>query len=188
MNAPGRRQPFWRHSLRLYARPEVAQACLALQDDHGVDVNLVLLCCWLGRLGCVLGRRQLRQAQAAAAGWQHAVVQPLRAARRGLEPMGDAAAVGDAARTLRKRVAALELQAEFLEHELLRHWAEGLEAEPGARPATEATAANLRAYLGLAGVPGTRIEALLGVLEPVMAPAATGPAAPPRPAAPRRAR
>jgi uncharacterized protein (TIGR02444 family) len=34
--------PFWRFSLDLYGRPGVAPACLALQDEAGADVNLVL--------------------------------------------------------------------------------------------------------------------------------------------------
>ena len=42
---------FWAFSLEFYARPGVAEACLALQDRHGLDVNILLLCCWLGWSG-----------------------------------------------------------------------------------------------------------------------------------------
>ena len=39
--------PFWRFSLRVYRAAGVQQACLALQEDCGADVNLLLLCGWL---------------------------------------------------------------------------------------------------------------------------------------------
>ncbi len=34
--------PFWQFSLRFYRLPNVADACIALQEDAGVDVNLLL--------------------------------------------------------------------------------------------------------------------------------------------------
>ena len=38
---------FWGFSLRIYARQDVPQACLALQDEGGADVNLVLFLLYL---------------------------------------------------------------------------------------------------------------------------------------------
>ncbi|MCG8546534.1 MAG: TIGR02444 family protein, partial [Alphaproteobacteria bacterium] len=32
---------FWNFSLRAYARPGVADACIRLQDRYGVDVNVL---------------------------------------------------------------------------------------------------------------------------------------------------
>ena len=37
---------FWQHSLHIYAQPGVAKACLALQDDYQVNVNLLLFYHW----------------------------------------------------------------------------------------------------------------------------------------------
>lgn len=37
---------FWQHSLQIYAQPGVARACLALQDDYQVNVNLLLFYHW----------------------------------------------------------------------------------------------------------------------------------------------
>ena len=54
--------PFWRFSLRVYRAAGVQQACLALQEDCGADVNLLLLCGWQGLDGRALDRRRLRQA------------------------------------------------------------------------------------------------------------------------------
>jgi len=38
---------FWEFSLNVYARPGVEQACLALQEQAGADVNLLLFSLWL---------------------------------------------------------------------------------------------------------------------------------------------
>src|ERR1700680_2972326 len=43
--------PFWRFSLRFYRQPGVADACIALQDARGVDVNILLFFLWLGSPG-----------------------------------------------------------------------------------------------------------------------------------------
>ena len=43
--------PLWRYAVPLYAKTGVAEACLELQGRHGLDVNLVLYCCWTGAEG-----------------------------------------------------------------------------------------------------------------------------------------
>ena len=37
---------FWQHTLQHYAKPGVADACLALQDNYQVNVNLLLFYHW----------------------------------------------------------------------------------------------------------------------------------------------
>ena len=77
---------FWRFSLDFYARPGVSAACLALQDEHGLDVNLVLYACWVGISGCGrLGVEDLAAAERAVAPWRGAVLEKLRAARRAMK-------------------------------------------------------------------------------------------------------
>lgn len=110
--------PFWRFSVAFYARPGVAEACLALQDRAGADVNLVLLALWLGarghRLDGATGRRLARLAR----GWQRAMVTPLRQVRRRLK-----AATGlpwpEPVAALRRDLAAVELALEQVEQSLL---------------------------------------------------------------------
>src|SRR3954470_15433331 len=77
--------PFWRFSLRFYARAKVASACLALQDETGADVNLVLFLLFLAD-----HQRQVAQAEVArldhsVQGWRSEVVKPLREIRRALK-------------------------------------------------------------------------------------------------------
>ena len=44
---------FWRFSVQFYRQPAVAEVCLLLQDEFGIDVNLLLFVLWrrLWRLG-----------------------------------------------------------------------------------------------------------------------------------------
>ncbi len=39
---------FWHYALQLYKQPGVSKQCLILQDKYGLNINLVLLCCFLG--------------------------------------------------------------------------------------------------------------------------------------------
>jgi len=79
---------FWAFSLDLYAHPDVAAACLRLQDEQGLDVNLLLLCCWLARSGRGrLGEGDLAAAEARAEPWRREILGPLRAVRRALKSM-----------------------------------------------------------------------------------------------------
>jgi hypothetical protein len=55
----------WPFALGFYARPGVAAALIALQDNAGVDVDLVLFAMWLGLSG---GGRLDAPGLAAAAG------------------------------------------------------------------------------------------------------------------------
>ena len=84
--------PFWLFSLELYGRPEVAKACLALQDRRGLDVNLLLFCCWAGSRGHRLDRPALEGLIEAVESWQREVVAPLRQALRHLKTRCGAAA------------------------------------------------------------------------------------------------
>ena len=77
--------PFWTYSCDVYRLDGVAQHCLALQDDHGVDVNVLLYGAWLGSTGMQLNPAHLRQLEFLVAPWRSSVVQPLRRLRRRLE-------------------------------------------------------------------------------------------------------
>ncbi|HET6519133.1 MAG TPA: TIGR02444 family protein, partial [Geminicoccaceae bacterium] len=92
------RCPFWTWSVEVYGRDGVAAACLELQDRHGLDVNLLLLACWLAAAhGRALDGATLARARAASGRWQAEVVRPLRAARRALKAQLATAAPGEVA-------------------------------------------------------------------------------------------
>ena len=145
--------PFWRFSLTAYAKPEVAAACLRLQDEHGLDVNLVLFCLWAGSLGLRLDDQRLAAAAAEARAWQRHAVAPLRQVRRWLK--ANAAAAGDKAARLRQAVKEQELRAEAIEQERLGRHLEGAGGPADAGLALD----NFKAYLRTEGVAyGQEIE------------------------------
>lgn len=100
---------FWAFSLGLYDRPGVAEACLALQDRHGADVNLLLLGFWRARQGYAGWAMGEIDRAAAAVAPVNAALAPLRAARRALKGLQ---ADEPAATALYAEAKALELKLE----------------------------------------------------------------------------
>jgi uncharacterized protein (TIGR02444 family) len=142
--------PFWDFSLRVYGQPGVAPACLDLQDRHGLDVNLLLLCCWLGHCRKAKPTRaEIARLADAVAAWHNDVVRPLRQARRRLKAPGPAIPPA-LAEALRQEVKRIELDAEQIEQLALA--AQLPDAEPIAAPIVENAAAALGFYLDRLGV------------------------------------
>lgn len=144
---------FWNFSLQLYRKPGVGQACVALQDGLGLDVNLLLFCCWHGRENRALAEEDIRRAMAAAEGWQREVVQPLRAVRRRLKA-GVAPVSAAECEALRRKVNDLELEGERIAQATL----EALPAPPAGR--RSAVDANLALYLTVMGRDPARVTEL----------------------------
>lgn len=96
----------WRFSLRLYRRRGVADACLGLQDRHGIDVNLLLYAAYVAVSGRgAVDARALAAADRTVEGWRLLVLQPLRQVRRHLK--GSASAT-----PTRRKILSAELVAE----------------------------------------------------------------------------
>jgi uncharacterized protein (TIGR02444 family) len=133
---------FWRFSLRFYALPDVAPACLALQDEANVDVNLMLFLLFLADSGRAITRDDAARLDASIAPWRSEVVEPLRALRRRLK-----SGIGDVptatSEGLRNMVKKIELEAERLEQGRLENAAPTLGKSA---PRSEAARANLAAY------------------------------------------
>ena len=137
--------PFWTFSLDVYARPGVAQECLALQGRYGIDVNALLFCAWAGAVQrALLNERQAAGIVARVEAWQQRTVLPLRTVRQALKEM---VAVGEAVTALRQDVAAAELKAEQIEQAILFADAAALLDGAGAARAEEAVPANLICFL-----------------------------------------
>jgi uncharacterized protein (TIGR02444 family) len=143
--------PFWDFAVELYRRPGVEDACLELQRRHGLDVNVVLFCCWLATRGSLADDAVFGRIAGAAAAWQVDFVRPLRAVRNRLKaaliephPGSIPAHWPDIVAALRQRVLALEIDGERLEQLMLAGLAAGLTrtAAPGLALASD----NLRRY------------------------------------------
>src|SRR5215467_8536427 len=112
------RSPFWRFSLRFYREPGVAEACIALQDGCGVDVNVLLFFLWLAKARRRVSPDAAQAVCAVAAPWRDDVVAPLRTIRRRLKE-GSALVERGTAEQFRTAVKALELESERLQQEAL---------------------------------------------------------------------
>lgn len=136
---------FWDFSLDIYGRRGIEAACVDLQRRHDLDVNVLLLCCWLASRGIRLDDATAARIERAVRGWQTEVVRTLRALRRRLkvrladpEPGTVFDATPDVASALRARVLDLELDGEHLEQIVLEDLVADLAptAEPGPALAT----------------------------------------------------
>lgn len=72
---------FWQFSLELYANPEVAQYCLKLQDQHDMQVNILLYSLWLSFEGCILEPQRIKQ-NSQLQNWLKVIIPNIRDARK----------------------------------------------------------------------------------------------------------
>ena len=125
-------QALWEFSLALYSKEAVARACLQLQDRRGLDVNLILYCCWRARAGVRIAAPEIARADRSTKRWRRRVIQPLRALRRTLK-VDPLAMPATAVARARRMIAKAELEAERVaQHGLV---CLELSADEGAAPA-----------------------------------------------------
>jgi uncharacterized protein (TIGR02444 family) len=163
--------PFWDYALALYRRGRVEHACLDLQERHGLDINILLLCCWLASRGIEAERAWLESAVAAVEPWRTEVIHPLRGVRGWLKAELAAARAGslpsrwpELSAELRRRALALEIDGERLEQLLLADLAAGLPAT--AAPGVELAFCSFCRYRRFAGADRPALRALLGAAFP----------------------
>jgi len=141
---------FWQFSLALYARQGVAEACLRLQDEFGLDVNVLLYCVFRGSKGHRLDGPDIIAADENVSRWRADVVRPLRAIRR---VMKDTRLLTDTAgqSALRAQIKACELESERLQQLELERFGAGF-AVAVTSPRQAATA-NYHGYGAALGKP-----------------------------------
>ena len=137
--------PFWRFSLNYYRQAGVAEACIALQDDCGVDVNLMLFLLWLAASGRQLSVENIKELDEAVRSWRDLTIIPIRDVRRQLKGAPTLVETGKQ-EAFRTKIKAIELEAERLQQEAL--YARSRSAARGSetRPPPAAARANLAAY------------------------------------------
>ena len=136
--------PFWRFSLHFYRQAGVSDACIALQDDCGIDVNLLLFLFWLAAGSRQLARDDVKILDDKVRDWRNLTIIPIRDARRKLKGATTLVAPGKQ-EAFRTKVKAIELDAERLQQEALYDFTKsgplGTQASPPA-----AARANVAAY------------------------------------------
>jgi len=159
--------PFWDFSLDVYGREEVAKACLDLQERHGLDVNLLLFCIWLGRAGHpALDAKGIAELRDKVADWHEEIVRELRRIRRLLKEALGPIPEG-LQKALRRRVQKIEIEAEHVEQLVLAHGFTDRANNARAAERAETACKNVAVYLAALGVEPDEDDA--GQLEPILA-------------------
>jgi uncharacterized protein (TIGR02444 family) len=73
----------WQYSLDVY--PKVKDIVLSLQDDYGLNVNLLLLAGYSQTLGCAIDEFDMQRLVQQTKQWQQQLSQPFRQLRRELK-------------------------------------------------------------------------------------------------------
>lgn len=116
--------PFWNFSLEVYAAEGVARACLELQERRRLNVNVMLLCVWLGASGRgTLTVDRLKALLVEIEPWHSGVVTATRAVRGRIRNGDWPTAPMEAVQAARRHIADAELSAEHVEQLMLAsHW------------------------------------------------------------------
>lgn len=144
--------PFWDFSLSVYRKPGVADACLRLQDEAGLDVNLVLFTCWIaGVREAPLSDAEMREVVALTQDWRERVVVPLRRIRRELKG-GSEGLPPEAVESFRSEIKRIELASERRQQDMLFAFADTLGTAGSGLPTAERAMENMGRYLSVSGV------------------------------------
>jgi uncharacterized protein (TIGR02444 family) len=144
--------PFWRFSLRFYRLPKVANACIALQEEAGIDVNLLMFLLWQATHKRALSLIEVGELESRIGPWREATVIPLRSVRRALKSP-PALVAPTTAEAFRTRIKAIELEAERLQQEAMYELAHASPFGRAAAPAEDAARTNVSTYATIARKP-----------------------------------
>ena len=123
MSDPDLTGPHWDFALGVYGAPNVPDACVALQDRHGVDVNVLLVALWAACTRNVhIDAKRIAEMDRAVKRLREIAIQPVRQVRRWMKEAKELGPLREAART---EVKKAELAIEQLEQALLANLVEG---------------------------------------------------------------
>lgn len=109
---------FWRYSLKLYSKNIVKDICLDLQNQFGVNINIILFCCWhTATSRGPLSTEQIQLLISTTDSWHCEITQGLRHLRALISNLPEQNWTSD----LRKDILAHELTSEHIEQLLMVH-------------------------------------------------------------------
>lgn len=108
--------PFWEFSIQYY--PGIATECLQLQDEVGIDVNVLLFLLWAATQRRHLNRDDIEQLDAIIRDWRESVVFPMRSVRRMVKTLANTWNNVEV-EVLRGKIKMVELEAERLQQETM---------------------------------------------------------------------
>ena len=169
-----RKSPFWRFSVKFYAAPGVAPACIELQDQAGVDVNVLFFLLWNATQNRLLSQTEVADLERMIGAWRDMAVVPIRNVRRALKSPPPVM-TAEAAESLRTRIKAVELEAERLQQEALYDLAQSGRFGRPAKAPIDAARASVAAYQAvLRQFPQGPTEAVLSAFAAFASPASAG--------------
>jgi uncharacterized protein (TIGR02444 family) len=163
-HSPPAGSPFWRFSLGYYRQPGVGEACIALQDGAGIDVNLLLFLLWQASQNRTFTVADVEDIERRIGPWRSMTVVPLRHVRRSLKSP-PALVDGPQAEVFRNKIKAVELEAERLQQEAMYQMTRSATFGRPASSPQDAARGSVAAYETSSAKPFPRaaVETLLGV-------------------------
>ncbi|GAA5215419.1 TIGR02444 family protein [Corallincola platygyrae] len=151
---------FWHDSIAHYEQPQVKEACLWLQNEKQLNVNLLLLICWLAERNIELTPDQIKVLLDASQEWHDQNIAMVRQLRNATK----AASWMDAERReqLQQKLLESELTMERIEQQIMLEQVKGLSPTPKSPANPEQSFWN---YLLLKNIPlDEEIQAQFGQL------------------------
>lgn len=156
-----RKSPFWRFSIKFYAVPGVAPACIELQDKAKVDVNVLFFLLWNATERRALNPAEVAEIERVIGPWREMAVIPIRNVRRALKTP-PAAFTPETAEGFRTRIKAVELEAERLQQGALFDLAQSNRLGRPAASRVDAARDSVSSYQGVIGpFPPEPLDAVL---------------------------
>lgn len=149
---------FWQFSIAIYSSSTVSDACLWLQDEFGIDVNVLLFVLFCGHRGYAITVDDIERLENDLRPWRENVIHPIRRVRRWLKQQTN---YGDVD-TFYQTLLAYEIECEKRQQRMM----ESALSVPRGAPSKKITAANTVQYLAERGVPLSTpvVERLAAVL------------------------
>ena len=72
---------FWDYSTHIWTLPDVEKACLDLQNNHDINVNILMYCCWVADKNLTLNDDDIQALVDTIQPW-HIIIKPLRESRK----------------------------------------------------------------------------------------------------------
>jgi uncharacterized protein (TIGR02444 family) len=156
--------PIWDFVLNYYGRKGVSDALIGLQDNHAIDVNMLLFLMWMAAQSKSVAADDVKFVSTTSQAWQRAVVVPIRGVRRLLKENAPLVPA-EAAAAFRKKVLAIELEGEQLQLNAMAALAERLKPALAASP-EEAARRNVKTFEAVAGktFPPAAVDGLVRAL------------------------
>lgn len=107
---------FWDWSLYIYEQPNVSKTLISLQEKGGLNINLILWCCWIiERNGEAPSDSLIKTASDKISPITKTVTSPLREARRNIKKLSSEILITDA----QSAIKSAEIITEKLEQSIL---------------------------------------------------------------------